>query len=85
MSMSREARKFHDEYEQAPETIRWAVDAAYDEATKIFKAAGLPTSNCDAGETLVAELFKYLIASKIEQDGWAEVHSPKNGGMGVAR
>ena len=77
MSMSREAKRYHEEYEAAPETIRWAVDSAYDEVVGICKAAGLPVSNCDAGETLVADIFKFIIKSKIEKDGWAEVPAPK--------
>jgi len=74
--MSKEAQKFHEEYEQAPETIRWAVDAAYDQAVILFKCAGLPTSNCDAAETLVADLFKYIIAAKMEQDNQVGVVFP---------
>jgi hypothetical protein len=77
MSMSREAQKYHEQYEAAPETIRWAVDNAYDEVAGICKAAGLPISRCDAGETLVADIFKFIIASKIEQEGWAASNSPK--------
>ena len=76
MSMSREATKYHEQYEQAPESIRWAVDAAYDQAILLFKCAGLPTSNSDAAETLVADLFKYVIAAKAEQDNQVGVAFP---------
>lgn len=63
MTMTREASRLHQEYEDAPEAMREAIDAAYTAARKQLESRGFACSNDDDAEEFVAALYKYVAES----------------------
>jgi hypothetical protein len=63
MSLSKEARFFHDEYERANSPVRQAVDSAADAAIQAIRGRGFDVSMSDPAEELVAAIYKYVIDS----------------------
>ena len=63
MSLSAEARRLHDEYENSISPIPQAVDEAYAAARAVLVEAGFSVSNSDPAEELVAYIYKYVIDS----------------------
>lgn len=64
MSLNREAREYHDQYESANAHTRLAVDDAFTAARNSLTAYGIPPLGDDRAEILVAAIMKYVIACR---------------------
>lgn len=61
METTRNDRHWHRVYEELPEKIRAAVDAAFEAARDRLRIEGQPTANDDRAEHAVAALTRYVV------------------------
>ena len=57
-------RQLHSRYEDAPNHIQFAVDAAFQAAVTVLHNKGIKCANDDTAEELVAAIFNYVEKSK---------------------
>jgi len=63
MSLSPDARFWHDQYEKSDPLIREAVDDCYARVATVLLARGFSVNRADAAEELVSAITKYLTES----------------------